>query len=70
MEILEGWVQKFEGDSFTKDASSKLPSPWPVKARAMSPEDAAENIDEIAERFEKVLNDLAKFQPEGQPGSC
>lgn len=58
IKILEEWTQKFEADSSVVDASSKPPTKSPVKAWAMSPEDAAANIDTIAERFEKVLNDL------------
>ena len=64
-EVLIDWSKQFEHDPNTIDASTTAVAPSVngdstehTFAWAISPEDAAESIDLIALRFEKVLSDL------------
>ena len=52
--LLESWADQFSTDSFTIDASSTGAKAW-----TMSREDAAANIDVLAERLENVLVESA-----------
>lgn len=62
---LIDWTKQFEHDLYTNDASTIAIAPSSAGdstghtfAWAMSPDCAAENINQIAARFEKVLGDL------------
>ena len=53
-EVLENWVNQFAEDPYASDVSSTG-----FKAWAITHEDAAANIDALAERLDKVLTELA-----------
>ena len=62
LDIVDAWTVQFQADPYTTEASFK-----DVTARAISPEDAAENIDELASRLEKVIEDLQNMPPQDEP---
>ena len=57
VEVLESWTAQFEDDAFTSNASSKEVTGWTI-----SHEDAAANIDVLAERLENVLRSLQQLE--------
>ena len=58
LEILKGWTAQFERDTFATSASSNDIDAW-----AITHEDAATNIDMLAERLENVLRSLQQLEP-------
>ena len=60
IDTLENWTAQFENDTFVTDASSKDVTGW-----AITHEDAAKNIDVLADRLEEVLRELAALPAEG-----
>ena len=61
-EVLENWADLFADDIFVHDVSSPG-----FKAWAISLEDAAANIDVLANRLDKVLSDLGALESEVDP---
>ena len=57
-EVLENWANQFAGDAYTRDVSGTG-----FKAWSISLEDAALNIDVLAERLHKVLSELESLEP-------
>ena len=55
--LLEDWTNWFSGYDFSTDVSSRGLHAW-----AISHEDAAANIDVLAERLENVLRDLQQLE--------
>ena len=62
LEVLENWVELFADDIIGHDVSSPG-----FKARGISLEDAAANIDVLANRLDKVLSDLEALESEVGP---
>ncbi len=58
VEILEEWISDFCEDSFSVDLSDKNLSGW-----AISHEDAANNIDLLCQRLQRVLRELRHLEP-------
>ena len=56
IDTLENWTAQFENDTFVTDASSKDVTGW-----AITHEDAATNIDVLAERLANVLHSLRQL---------
>ena len=54
---MEDWTNWFSGYDFSTDVSSRGLHAW-----AISHEDAAANIDVLAERLENVLRDLQQLE--------
>ena len=61
-EVLENWADLFADDIFVHDVSSPG-----FKAWAITLEDAAANIDVLANRLDKVLSDLGALESEVDP---
>ena len=57
-EVLKNWANQFAGDAYTRDVSGTG-----FKAWSISLEDAALNIDVLAERLHKVLSELESLEP-------
>ena len=61
-EVLENWADLFADDIFVHDVSSSGSKVW-----AITLEDAAANIDVLANRLDKVLSDLGALESEVDP---
>ena len=59
-EMLKNWADQFKDDAFTSDASQEGEN----QAWVITYDDAAENIDVLAERLENVLRSLKSLEPE------
>ena len=62
VEILKRWTSQFKGDSFATEYPNEGLEAWIVNHQ-----DAADNIDIIAERLEKVLDDLRNLPSPVKP---
>ena len=63
VEVLESWVNQFAEDSYARDVSSTGYKAW-----AITHEDAAANINVLAERLDTVLGALQDLILEGDAG--
>ena len=61
-EVLENWADLLADDIFVHDVSSPGSKVW-----AITLEDAAANIDVLANRLDKVLSDLRALESEVDP---